>query len=180
MTVPEKVKSATKPVESKEARSQARVKAKAIAAPGSWLEMVLKHHEQIDSAFAAVKSARDAAGRLEAQKRLAILLTGHSIAEESVLYPALAATDQKGHATMAYTQQAEAKIDMAELEKLAPMGHSYLEKLEQIHEAVAHHVFEEEGAWFPDLMRKAAPADQLQLAKRYMEEFERYVEGKTH
>jgi hypothetical protein len=177
MTVLEKVKSAVMPVETEEARTQARAKAKAAAAPGSWLGMVIGHHEKIESAFAAVKAARDASARTTAQKRLAILLTGHSIAEESVLYPALVAMDQKGHAATAYMQQSEAKTEMAELEKLSPMGHDYLEKLEHIHTAVAHHVFEEEGTWFPALLKKASAADQVMLAKRYTEEYERYVDG---
>ncbi len=179
MTVLEKVKSAVMPTETEEARSQARTKARAAAAPGSWLGMVIGHHEKIENAFAEVKAARDAAGRTQAQKRLAVLLTGHSIAEESVLYPALAATDQKGHAATAYMQQSEAKTEMAALEKLAPMSHDYLEKLEQIHMAVAHHVFEEEGTWFPVLLKKASAADQAMLAKRYTEEYERYVDGKA-
>jgi hypothetical protein len=107
------------------------------------------------------------------------MLTGHSNAEESVIYPALAAAGEKGHATMAYTEQAGAKIQMGLLEKLTPMTADYLDKLELIRGAVAHHMYEEEGNWFLDLRSKATAAEQFQLTRRYEEEFLRYVGTNT-
>ena len=80
MSLIDKVVAAVTPPESEAARAQARAKARASATSGDWLSMVLDHHLQIESAFAAVKEAADAAGRLSAQKKLAVLLTGHSIA----------------------------------------------------------------------------------------------------
>jgi hemerythrin superfamily protein len=110
-----------------------------------------------------------------AQKKLGLLLTGHSNAEESVIYPALTVAHEKGHATMAYSEQAAAKTQMAMLENLAPMTQEYLDKLEHIRGAVAHHMYEEEGTWFPALKEKAPGADQAKLTARYEEEFRRYV-----
>ncbi len=66
-------------------------------------------------------------------------------------------------------------MQMANLENLPPMSREYLDKLEHIREAVAHHVYEEEGTWFLELKRQAPAADQVKLTKRYKEEFERYV-----
>jgi len=175
MSLIDKVVAAVTPPESDQARKDARAKAQAAAGAGDWLSLVLNHHMQIESAFAAVKAARDAGSRVAAQKKLAVLLTGHSNAEESVLYPALVRADEKSHATMAYTEQAAAKTQMAELENLAPMSQDYLDKLEHIRGAVAHHVYEEEGTWFPELRQKAPAADQIKLTQRYKEEFDRYV-----
>jgi hypothetical protein len=59
--------------------------------------------------------------------------------------------------------------------KLPPMTTDYLEKLEHIRGAVAHHMYEEEGNWFIDLKEKAPAADQVQITRRYEEEFTRYV-----
>jgi len=92
-----------------------------------------------------------------------------------VIYPALAKADEKGHATMAYTEQAAAKTQMALLEGLAPMTQDYLDKLEHIRGAVAHHMYEEEGTWFLELKEKAPVADQAKITARYQEEFERYM-----
>jgi hemerythrin superfamily protein len=175
MSLIDKVVAAVTPPESDQARKEARAKAQAAAGAGDWLSLVLNHHLQIESAFAAVKATRDAASRVAAQKKLAVLLTGHSNAEESVLYPALVRADEKSHASMAYTEQAAAKTQMAELENLAPMSQDYLDKLEHIRGAVAHHVYEEEGTWFPELRSKAPAADQIKLTQRYKEEFDRYV-----
>lgn len=175
MSVLDKVIAAVTPPESEDSRKEARAKARAAAKAGDWLSLILKHHEQIEAAFAAVKSASTAATRIAAQKKLAIILTGHSNAEESVIYPALTVANEKGHAGMAYTEQAAAKTQMALLENLAPMTQDYLDKLEHIRGAVAHHVYEEEGTWFLELKEKLPVSDQSKLTSRYEEEFDRYV-----
>jgi hypothetical protein len=176
MSIIDKVVAAVTPPESEEARAEARSKAQSAATAGDWLSLVLQQHREIESCFAAVKAARDASSRTAAQKKLGVLLTGHSNAEESVIYPALAGpADEKGHAMMAYSEQAGAKINMAILETLAPMSQEYLDKLEHIRGAVAHHVYEEEGTWFLEIKEKLAPADQAKLTQRFKEEFERYV-----
>lgn len=127
---------------------------------------MLDHHRQIEAAFGAVIAAADAASRLSAQKRLAVLLTGHAIAEEAVLYPALVKANEDGHSTKAYTEQAAAKVQMGLLENLQPMSQEYLDKLEQ-----------EGGNWFLDLKEKLPAADQVKLTFRYQEEFLRYTHG---
>ncbi len=175
MSVLDKVIAAVTPPESEESRKEARAKAQAAAQPGDWLSMIVTHHQQIEAAFAAVKLANTAATRVAAQKKLGVILTGHSNAEESVIYPALTVANEKGHATMAYTEQSAAKTQMALLENLAPMTQDYLDKLEHIRGAVAHHVYEEEGTWFPEHKAKASAADQSKLTARYAEEFNRYV-----
>jgi hemerythrin superfamily protein len=175
MSLIEQVAAALTPSESHESRKEARARAQGLADPGDWLSNVLAHHRQIEAAFADVTASTTEGIRLEAQRRLGVILTGHANAEESVLYPALAGVADKAHATMAYAEQATAKTQMALLEKLAPMSREYLEKLEHIRDAVAHHMYEEEGTWFPELKGKASPADQAKLTRRYAEEFNRYV-----
>jgi hypothetical protein len=175
MSIIDKVIAAVTPPESEDARQEARAKALASAMPGDWLSMVLTHHQHIEAAFAAVESAANANARVAAQKKLAILLTGHANAEEAVLYPALAALDEKSHAAMAYEEQAAAKTQMGLLETIPPMTREYLDKLEHIRGAVAHHMYEEENGWFIELRQKALAADQSRLTQRYKEEFIRYV-----
>ena len=67
------------------------------------------------------------------------------------------------------------KVQMALLEKLAPMSQDFIDKLEHIEGAVRHHVYAEEGNWFLDLKEKAPPADQAKLTARYAEEYDRYL-----
>ncbi len=174
MSIFEDVIDAVRPMESQEDRMTARKEARSLAASGDWLSTILDHHEQIEGAFAAVKSASGEA-RKDALKQLGMLLNGHSIAEEAVIYPAMVESGDKRHAHHAYTEQATVKIEMAELEKLPPSSDEFTEKLEAIKEAVAHHVYEEETTWFPAL-KQAKDVDQAMVGRRYKEEFERYTD----
>jgi hypothetical protein len=175
MSIIDKVVSAVTPLESDEARREARSGARSTARSGDWLYMVLQHHEQIEAAFAAVKAASTATAQTAALKKLGVVLTGHSNAEESVIYPAMTKADEKGHAGTAYTEQAAAKTQMALLEGLTPLSQEFLDKLEHIRGAVSHHMYEEEKHWFLELHQKAPPADQAKITERYQEEFSQYV-----
>ena len=174
MSLMDKVVAAVTPPESAEKRREARAKAQAAAGQNDWLALVLQHHVEIEGAFAALKAAGDPASRLEAQKELAVLLTGHANAEEAVIYPALVHFGHKSHAMTGYTEQAGAKANLGELQYLDPMGQDYLDKLEHIRGAVVHHMYEEESDRFLDL-KQIPVADQARLTQRFREEFERYV-----
>jgi hemerythrin superfamily protein len=175
MSILDKVVAAVTPPESEEARLKARAKARASASKGDWLSMVLDHHEQVEAAFTAVKAAADPTSRIRTLTHLSTLLTGHSIAEEGALYPAIAKADEKGHATKAYAEQAAAKLQLGLLADLPPMSQEFMDKLEHIQGAVAHHVYEEESSWLLDLKTKTAAAQQVKLTQRYQEQFSRYM-----
>jgi hypothetical protein len=177
MSVIDTIVNAIAPEENAKAHREARAVANAAARSGDWLSLILRHHEAIETAFAAVKAATTAGTRTAAQKHLAVLLTGHANAEESIIYPAMSRVGDKGNATMAYSEQATAKTEMADLEALAPMSREYLDKLEHIRDAVAHHVYQEENTWFLDLKANTSAQEQALLARRYQEEFDRYVGG---
>lgn len=174
MSVLDRFIAAVTPPESEEARLKARAKAAQAAMPGDWLDQILQHHVDLEDAFAAVKAGADAASRTAALKRLGVTLTGHAIAEEAVIYPAMT-EDHKGHAGMGYDEQALVKVQMALLEKLDPMSQDFIDKLEHIEGAVAHHMYQEEGTWFLELKESASAADEAMLTRRYAEEYERYV-----
>lgn len=175
MGVLDKVIAAVTPLESDEERALARARVRSAAGSSGWLAMILAHHLEIESAFDAVEMATSAASRRAAQTQLAAILTGHSNAEESVIYPALVQLDVEAHATKAYTEQSATKVNMAELDAMEPMSQDFLDKLDQIRSAVTHHMYEEESEWFPELKEKADAATQSRLTRRYREEIERYL-----
>ncbi len=166
---------AVKPPPSEQDRADARDKARQIATPGDWLTQILDHHVQLEVAFATTASAGDASSRTAGMKKLGVILTGHAIAEENAIYPAMASATSKGDATHAYDEQATVKMEMAKLEKLDPMSDEFLAKLEEIRAAVAHHMIEEEGDWFPELANELPAADQQKMAQSYTEAFTRFV-----
>lgn len=172
MSVIDKALAAITPPESDEARAEATRKARELSTPGDWLSAALDHHDQIRSAFEEARSAADPAGRVAASKRLALVLNGHALAEELVLYPALAKEGDKGRAGIAYSEQTTAKMQMAELERIDPAKEAWLDKLEHIRGAILHHIWEEENSWFPRI--KAEYEDQTFLDRRFREEFDRY------
>jgi hemerythrin superfamily protein len=176
MSLIDKVVAAVTPPESEAKRRAARAKARAAAGQNDWLAQILDHHEQIESLFGAVRIAQDTTSRQLALKELALVLTGHANAEEAVIYPALIHFDHKAHGMAGYTEQAGAKANLGELEYLDPMSSEFLDKLEHIRGAVAHHMYEEESDRFLDLKQVSA-GDQARLTARYMEEFDRYVDS---
>jgi len=175
MGIFDKVVAAVTPLESDEERRGAREKARAAAGSNDWLSLILQHHVQIEAAFDAVRASHDAASAQSALKELATVLTGHSNAEESVIYPALAMIGEKSDASAGYTEQAAAKMQAAELETLDPLSQDFADKLAHLRGAVLHHMYEEESQRFLELKQKAPQADQERLTQRFREEFERYV-----
>lgn len=175
MSVIDKVIAAVTPPDSEKDRAEARAKATAAAEPGDWLSLVLDHHIELEDAILAVEDADTADERTVAFKEFAVLLTGHSIAEEGVLYPGLSANSETGHADMGYSEQAMAKMQMAALEKLDPLSQEFEDKLEHVKGALLHHMYEEEGNWFLNLKQKSSPEEQEMMTARYAEEFDRYV-----
>lgn len=177
MSLFDKLAAKLTPPESEEDRAQARRNAQELASQCPFIADVLDHHRQIESAFAAARSAGDASSRTAAVKRLGALLTAHANAEETVLYPAMADHGEKSHAAMAYQEQAMTKVEMAKLELLEPMSQEWLDKLEHIRGAVAHHVYEEESTWFPELKDAIPAAQHDHVVRRFREEFERYSQA---
>jgi hypothetical protein len=175
VSIIDKIAAAVTPLPHAEKRAKATAAARQAASPGDWLSLVLDHHDQIRAAFEAGRAAKTAAERKEAFQALAMVLNGHSLAEEVVLYPALGHADHKAQAAQAYLEQTVAKNQMAELERIPPSQKAWLDKWEHIEGAVLTHMFEEESGWFLTLREEAE--DTRHLTARYAEEFERYVGG---
>jgi hypothetical protein len=168
-----KVAKAAAPSEDK--RSAARWKAQQMTSADDWLFAALDHHRDIEGAFGAVHSATPGPARATALKSLATVLMGHSIAEEAVLYPALAAAGEAARATAAFGEQALVKTEMAKLQDIDPESDAFLTTLQEIRSAVLLHMYEEEGTWFPLLKERVSEMDQRVLTTRFLDEYQRYT-----
>lgn len=174
MSVLDRVAAAVTPAASEEDRAEARRRADALAREHGWLQQILAHHRQIEAAFAEGLTASAPQARQKAAKELGMLLTGHSMAEEAVIYPAVSQHDGKGHAAMAYEEQSMAKVQFALLEQIDPMSKEWREKLEHIQGAVQQHVYQEESSWFPEVATSIDTEMSAFLDQRYREEATRY------
>jgi hypothetical protein len=177
MSIIDKIIGAITPPESEEERREATARARMHVGKAPWLALVLDHHRQIDAAFLAVKATRTTEDRQRALRQLAELLAAHAIAEETVIYPALSDNGETGHATMAYTEQSAAKMQLGLLERMDLMSEDFDDKFAHLEGAVKHHVYEEEGKWFIELTEMASAADHQHIADRYRQEFDRYFNG---
>lgn len=175
MSFIDKIAAAIMPPESDEDRRNARRMAETMTAGGDWLSLVLGQHRDIEAAFDQALGASAPAERTAALKHLASLLTAHANAEETALYPMLADIGEKSAAGMAYEEQAMTKIQMAKLERIDPMSTEWREKLEHVRGAVLHHMYEEEGTWFPKLQQHFGTGDRAHAGHRFVEEFGRYA-----
>lgn len=175
MSVIDKALAAITPAPSAERRAEATAAAREAAAPGDWLSAPMDHNEAIRAAFQTGREAVADEARLAARDALALVLNGHSLAEELVLYPAMARHGHKGQAGLAYGEQTAAKMLMAELEMIAPDSQAWLDKWEHVEGAVLTHMYEEEHGWFLHL--KAHAEDQDRLKIRFLQKFDRYVGG---
>lgn len=174
MSILDKALAAVTPTENDRDRAEATRAARALARPGDWLSLALDHHDAIRAAFDVARRARDPVDRAEALKPLAAALTAHAQAEEVVLYPALVRAGERGDAARAYGEQMAAKIHLADLERMEPTSDNWREKIDQLRQAVLHHMYQEENGWFLEL-REQSEDDPAWLAARFREEFERYA-----
>lgn len=164
--------------QSEEARRRARLKAQALAEPHDWLALILEQHLKIDAAFAAVARAPGPASRRAALKSLAVLITAHANAEETVIYPALLRVGRRGPAMAGYREQAQAKVRIAGLEYLDPVAPKFLREVHHVHHEVAHHIYAEENGRLLELKLLTA-REQEALSQRFRQEFERYMRRAT-
>jgi len=167
------IAAAIAPLATDEQRADARARLEELAPGNLFAEEILAQHKQIEELFAQARSASGEEAEATVLE-LALLLNGHSQAEEAVIYPEISINSGKAHAAVAYEEQAMAKVQMAALQKLEPGTTDWIEKLDHIESAVQQHVYQEESSWLPDVIRDAPDADKQRMGVEFREYFERF------
>ncbi|MFL6627639.1 MAG: hemerythrin domain-containing protein [Burkholderiaceae bacterium] len=158
-----------------ERRLRARELAYARAAECDWFAEVLRHHVAIEQALEAVRAAPEPTAGRHALRWLSTLIKGHALAEDSVLYPALAFDGQRAHAVSAFADESSFRIDLAGLALLEPGGADFVDKLDALCADLVLHFYEEEGAWYPALCRREGGLGNARLCTQFVDEFRRYM-----
>jgi hemerythrin superfamily protein len=153
------------------------------AAAGDWLILVKQQHAVITgylNQFIDSAPAASAADRLAGLKRLNYLLTSHSVAEENVLYPAVATHGLEIGAAELYLEQDAQKVlnSVINLE-VQGIGDSsdlinQLVKLRTL--IVAHAINHEENDLYPRLRDRATASENDLLTQNYLQ-FYSMVQG---
>lgn len=140
-----------------------------------WLEMVKAHHKMVEQHF---DTMLDSAGktflkREVMERKLDYLLTAHSVAEENVLYPALARAGLINEADRLYLDQAHAKVMNAGLQLVAAKEEGeWFQKVRDLRAAVLKHAKEDEEAnLYPKLQAMLDKGANARLAQMYRREF---------
>lgn len=161
------------PAASDEQRAEARANAEKLASE-SFIGIIVGQHKEIESLVHEGLIAQNIEDRKKAVRELERVLTGHSTAEEAVIYPNISEYSGKTHAGMAYEEHAMTKVQLAKLEKLDPSSKEWREKLEHIQGALQQHMYQEEDEWLPDLADNTPSGEKTRMTERFVEEYERY------
>lgn len=173
MSFLDRIAAAMAPAASDEDRAEARRKIQELAVGQPFAEDIVRQHKAIEQLFAKARGGTGAEAQATVVE-LAMLLNGHSQAEEAVVYPEVSSLSGKVHAGMAYEEHAMTKVQLAELQKMQPGTKEWREKLDHIESAVQQHVYQEESSWLPDVIRDA-PADVRQrISVEYRDYFDRF------
>ena len=144
------------------------------AMKADWLGLVKAHHEMLERAFdELIDSGSDLARRPVLYKRLAYLLTAHSVAEENAIYPALAMCGLQSESDRLYLDQAHAKVMNAMLDMADDkLGDAWLQRVHELRSAVlAHARQDEEADLYPRLVAAIDAPTATKLSVAYRREF---------
>jgi hemerythrin superfamily protein len=118
------------------------------------IELLEQQHRQVEGLFEALLSADegDSERRQVIFDQLADALAGHTIIEEQLFYPVAKRIDED-LIQESLEEHLEVKRMLADLLDLAPDDDGFEAKVQEMQEAVEHHVSEEENELFPKVRR---------------------------
>src|SRR6516162_4143415 len=101
-------------------------------------------HRKVEELFAEFKAAGGAPKKQKLVEEICAELTGHSVIEEEIFYPACRGKVEDGLLNEGYVEHDGAKVLVAELLASAPNEEFYDAKVKVLSEQIEHHVHEEE------------------------------------
>lgn len=151
--------------------------AQALPSGGTWLTQVQTQHKMIEATFE--KLLASGSGTYLAQQKiqdvLSYQLTAHSVAEENVLYPMIAARGMVAESDKLYLDQAHAKVMNTQLEMtlLHKKGDpAWLDVARRLQAAVLSHAKQDEEAnLYPRLQSMLSAQENTELSALYEREF---------
>ena len=133
------------------------------------LEVLKQDHQKVKGLFQEARQGTDRNKRKELFDKIDTQLEIHTHIEETVFYPAMETHEElKDLVAEALEEHQEAKMLLDELEELGADNHDFSSKLQQLMEAVEHHVEEEEGEMFPKI-REVFDQDELEQLGQELE-----------
>jgi hemerythrin superfamily protein len=133
---------------------------------GDWHEILMSDRRAIDRLLKKIESTSEdelhRRGRL--LDSLTTVLTRHALQKESVIYPALRATDLGASSTHLAGQLVEIKTYLYELDALPKGDDRWIRKLKALQHLVEEHTAEEETV-FPAFQESLSPQESARLTR---------------
>jgi hemerythrin superfamily protein len=130
------------------------------------VDLIMQDHREVERLFDEMQSNPDQRPLL--LPTLTTLLTAHSRAEEAEVYPV--ARDEAGEAEeVAHSQEEHAKAEalLARLAETDPQSSKFDKVLDELVEAVTHHVEEEESTVLPGMRERLGDERRAELGEAF-------------
>ena len=136
------------------------------AITGDWLEILMSDQRAIERLFKKIGQTTDEEvhRRSRLLDALTTLLTKHALQKESVIYPALRATDLGASSTHLAAELFEINTYLYELDALPKGDDRWMRKLKALQHLVEEHTAEEETV-FPAFQESLTPAESARLTR---------------
>jgi hemerythrin superfamily protein len=108
------------------------------------IALLKEDHRKVEDLFAEFKSAKGAAKKQKLVEKICAELSGHTVIEEEIFYPACRGKVEDGLLNEGYVEHDGSKVLVAELLASAPNEEFYDAKVKVLSEQIEHHVHEEE------------------------------------
>ena len=131
------------------------------------VDLIMQDHREVESMFEKLKSDPDVRAGLTPV--LVTLLAAHSRAEEGEVYPAV--RDELGEKhDVEHSQEEHLLADrlLAELAEIDPSASAYEKKLDEVIDAMSHHIEEEEETVLADLRSGLDDARRAELGAAFL------------
>jgi hemerythrin superfamily protein len=133
------------------------------------LQILEQDHKKVKGFFQEARNTTDRSNLKQIFNKIDTELEIHAHIEETIFYPAIEEHEEfKDMVAEALEEHQEAKALLEELEELGAESHDFGSKLQQLMEAVEHHVEEEEGEMFPKI-RELFDEDELEQLGKELE-----------
>ena len=113
-------------------------------------ELLISDHQKVSELFEQIENDEDQAVQENTFAKIKQELTVHAEIEETYLYPLVRQyTETQELTAEAIEEHQEVKQLLAELNEMTPMDEDWEDTIQELKEAVEHHVEEEENEMFP-------------------------------
>jgi hemerythrin-like domain-containing protein len=134
--------------------------------PGDVVDLIMQDHREVERLFDELKDNPETRPNL--LPVLTTLLTAHSRAEEAEVYP-VAASEAGEKEEVSHSQQEHIEADqlLAQLASTDPTAPDFDKVLQNLIDAVSHHVEEEESKVLPGMRSNLSDERRLQLGEAF-------------